>query len=70
MKLTIMGSPGKGNPLSLVAVDNLIIKMATNSSRNVTNFGPEPEADVQGKVRMGISTVMKNASYCTKYDKI
>ena len=50
MKLTIMGSPGKGNPLSLVAVDNVIIKMATNGSRNVSHFGPEPEADVQGKV--------------------
>ena len=50
MKLTIMGSPGKGDPLSLVAVDNVIIKMATNNSRNVTNKGAEPEADVKGKV--------------------
>ena len=50
MKLTIMGSPGKGNPSSLVAVDNIIIKMATNKSRNVTNKGAEPEADFKAKV--------------------
>ena len=50
MKLTIMGSPGKGDPLNLVAVDNVIIKMATNGSRNVSHVGAEPEADVQGKV--------------------
>ena len=50
MKLTVMGSPGKSNPSSLVAVDNIIIKMATNESRNVTNKGVEPETDFKSKV--------------------
>ena len=50
MKLTIMGSPGKGNPSSLVAVDNVIIKLASNNSRNVTNKGAEPETDFKAKV--------------------
>ncbi len=57
MKLTIMGSPGKGNPLALVAVDNVIIKMATNNSRNVTNKGAEPEAEVKVQV----------ATFCVTY---
>ena len=56
MKLTIMGSPGKGNPSSLVAVDNIIIKMATNKSRNVTNKGAEPEADFKAKVYQRFTT--------------
>ena len=56
MKLTIMGSPGKGNPSSLVAVDNIIIKMATNKSRNVTNKGAEPEADFKTKVYQWFTT--------------
>ena len=56
MKLTIMGSPGKGNPSSLVAVDNIIIKMATNKSRNVTNKGAEPEADFKAKVYQLLTT--------------
>ena len=51
MKLTVMGSPGKANPSSLVAVDNIIIKMATNESRNVTSKGVEPETDFKSKVR-------------------
>ena len=51
MKLTVMGSPGKANPSSLVAVDNIIIKMATNESRNITNKGVEPETDFKAKVR-------------------
>ena len=50
MKLTVMGSPGKANPSSLVAVDNIIIKMATNESRNVTRKGVEPEMDFKSKV--------------------
>ena len=50
MKLTVMGSPGKANPSSLVAVDNIIIKMATNESRNITNKGAEPETDFKSKV--------------------
>ena len=52
MKLTIMGSPGKENPSSLVAVDNVIIKLATNNSRNVTNKGSEPETDFKAKVKI------------------
>ena len=51
MKLTVMGSPGKANPSSLVAVDNIIIKMATNESRNVTGKGVEPEMDFKSKVK-------------------
>lgn len=50
MKLTIMGSPGKDSASSLVAVDNVVIKLATNNSRNITNKGAEPEAEFKTQV--------------------
>ena len=43
-----MASMGKGQD-KLVAVDNVIIKMSSNKSRNAT-FNSEPEKDIKFKV--------------------
>lgn len=49
MRITVMGSPG-GNPTNLVALDNIIIKMSTNSSKNVSDSEQqEPQADWEDK---------------------
>ena len=44
-----MASMGKG-PDKLVAVDNVIIKMASNLSRNGTAFSAEPDAKIKFQV--------------------
>ena len=48
MRITLMASMGKGQD-KLVAVDNVIIKMSSNKSRNGT-FTSEPERDIKFKV--------------------
>ena len=47
MRVTVMGSSG-GRPGNLVAVDNFVIKMITNTTAG--NLTREPEAEVQEKV--------------------
>jgi hypothetical protein len=63
MRITIMASLGTSNDMTaavssgglttnnnLVAIDNIIIKMTSNLTSNLAEFGQEPEADLEDQV--------------------
>ena len=52
MRVTVLGSCGSGAG-KLVAVDNMVIKMVTNTSSNA-NHPIEPEAEVKEKVLLAV----------------
>ena len=52
MRVSVMASLGGGEKSgNLVAIDNFVIKMITNDSREVTELvGQEPETDIEDEV--------------------
>lgn len=51
MKVVMTASVGRGDG-KLVAVDNVVIKMVTNTTEADSSVGAEPEAEIQEKVRI------------------